>query len=459
MSAVGEHAIVLGASLSGLFAARVLADFYETVTVIERDHLPDKPIERKGVPQARHGHFLLSLGCEIADELFPGLLDEWEQDGAPVWRDGEFSKALMSFGGHTVVRTGRANAPIRAYYPSRPLLEWRVRRHVTALPNVRILDGLDLTEFTTSPGTNRITGVRCAARDTDVGNELAADLVVDAMGRGSRTPALLANLGHDGPPVDELTVQLNYTSQWLRLAPGTLTEHHAVILPEPGRLTTFALIGNEDDRWLLTVGTMVDMTPARDRAEMLEIAEKAAPAKFFNAVREAEPIGEVHHHRVPSNRWRRYDKLPQMPAGLLVTGDALCSFNPIYGQGMTMAAVDAMVLRDCLRGGTQSLSRRYFTQCTKKIRLAWQSSVGSDLALPEVDGPRPVSMRLTNAFTKRILIACSTDPVVAGMFVRVMGMLEPPTKLMHPTMLARIAAANLRKPVSQPQVRVPARAE
>jgi 2-polyprenyl-6-methoxyphenol hydroxylase-like FAD-dependent oxidoreductase len=160
--------------------------------------------------------------------------------------------------------------------------------------------------------------------------------------------------------------------------------------------------------------------------------------------RAAEPLSKVVHHRVRSNRWRRYDKLRRLPDGLLVVGDAVASFNPIYGQGMTVAAIEATVLRDCLLRGDRGLTRRFFRASAGNIRVAWQTAVGSDLALPEVVGPRPMSMRISNAFLERVLTATEADLVVAGQFMRVTAMIDPPTRLLRPSVLLRVMRARRR---------------
>jgi ketosteroid isomerase-like protein len=170
----------------------------------------------------------------------------------------------------------------------------------------------------------------------------------------------------------------------------------------------------------------------------------------LEALRSAEPLGAVVHHRVPSNRWRRYDKMPRTPDGLLVIGDAVCSFNPIYGQGMTVAAIEATVLRECLLRGDRGLARRFFRSSAKTVRVAWQTAAGSDLALPEVEGRRPMSMRISNAFLERVLTAVEVDPVVAGQFMRVTAMVDPPARLFRPSILRRVARARGRRPTGVP---------
>jgi 2-polyprenyl-6-methoxyphenol hydroxylase-like FAD-dependent oxidoreductase len=448
MRVLGERAVVLGASMGGLLAARVLADFFGTVTVIERDELPDDPVTRKGVPQGRHVHALLSRGAYILDELFPGLLDELVAAGAPVWDDGELSKLYGSYSGHLLLRSGKIDGDPKAmplYMPSRALLERQVRRRLQALENVTIHDGLDVAELTSTTDGARVTGVRVVNRSEDAQHELAADLVVDAMGRGAHTPAFLESIGYGRPAEEHIVMRTTYVSQQLRIPPGTLTEMLALISPAPGRPTGMFLVGYEHDTWVFTVFGMVGKEPPRDLAGMLSFAEEYAPAHLLAAVRAGEPLGPVVQHRMPSSQWRRYDKMRRLPDGLLACGDAICSFNPIYGQGMSVAALDALALRDCLRRGTTDLPRRYFRAAAKAISVPWQTGAASDLAFPEVEGRRTRSMSVSNRLVNSVLTALESDAVVGTQFFKVTGLLDPPTRLLRPAILYRVARVNLQR--------------
>jgi 2-polyprenyl-6-methoxyphenol hydroxylase-like FAD-dependent oxidoreductase len=217
------------------------------------------------------------------------------------------------------------------------------------------------------------------------------------------------------------------------------------ISPAPGRPTGMFLTGYENDTWMFTVFGMVGHEPPRDLAGMLSFAQEYCPAHLIAAVRAAEPIGEVAHHRMPSSQWRRYDKMPRLPDGLLVCGDAICSFNPIYGQGMTVAALEAAALRDCLRCGGTDLARRYFRASAKPIGVAWQMVAGSDLTFPGVAGRRSRSMRVTTRLVDWALSACESDPVVAVRFFKVNGLIDSPIRLLHPAFVYRVAVVNLRR--------------
>jgi len=448
MPKLGERAVVLGASMGGLLAARVLADFFRTVTVIERDELPDDPVNRRGVPQGRHVHSLLARGAQILEELFPGFLDELVAAGAPVWDDGELSKVYVSFSGHELPRSGTVAGDHQAmaiHMPSRPLLECHVRRRLRALENVTIHGGQDVAELTAAADGSRVTGVRVVNRAGGAQQELPADLVVDAMGRGAHTPALLEKLGYGRPIEDHIVTHTTYVSQSQRIPPGTLQEMLFLINPAPGRPTGMSLSGYEHDTWIFTVFGMVGHEPPRDLAGMLSFAEDYAPAHVLAAVRTGEPLGPVVEHRMPSSQWRRYDKMRRFPEGLLVIGDAMCSLNPIYGQGMTVAALEALALRESLRRGVTGLSRRYFRSAAKSIGVAWSLATGSDLAFPEVEGRRTRSISLTNRYIDWVLAACETDSVVGLQFLKVSFLVDPPARLFHPSFIYRAATANRRR--------------
>jgi 2-polyprenyl-6-methoxyphenol hydroxylase-like FAD-dependent oxidoreductase len=216
MKQIGDHVVVLGAGMAGLLAARVLADAYQRVTVVERDLLPEMPSNRKGIPQGRHAHLLVPRGAQILNELFPGLLDDLVAGGAPVIRD--YAELRFAPGGHLLRLEGRPAQPFICQ-ASRPYLEAHVRARSRALPTVEIADGCDILGLDTTTAKDRVTGVRVVRRAAE--DTLGADLVLDATGRGGRTPAWLAAIGYDQPPEERLSVHLMY-ARHLRLPPGAM---------------------------------------------------------------------------------------------------------------------------------------------------------------------------------------------------------------------------------------------
>jgi 2-polyprenyl-6-methoxyphenol hydroxylase-like FAD-dependent oxidoreductase len=440
-------AVVLGAGISGLLAAHTLALFCSSVILVDRDTLPSSPVTRRGVPQGQHTHVLMPRGSQLLEEMFPGFLAELTAAGAPAWTDGDLSKLRMSLGGTVMTRRGRLRDPaaLAQYYASRPLVEHTVRRRVTANSNVTVLDGHELLDIVEDRLHHRVTGVRIVHRDTGEVSSLDAAVVVDATGRGSRTPAHLDAFGYGPPPVDEVQIDLQYATQRIRFAASGEFDDMMVGYPQTADSTGgFALVGVEDETWYLTAFAMGRATMPSTHADFLTFLEPVAPPDVLAAIRHAEPLDKVIKYRVPSNRWRRYDKLRCTPAGLLVVGDAFCSFNPVYGQGMTVAALQADALSQCLRGGDEELARRYFRAAAKKISLAWQTAVKSDVSVQRLPGGRSMGKRLSEAYLQRVLSAAGTDPAMAEIFLRVIGMVDSPARLVRPSALVRAATAGRR---------------
>jgi 2-polyprenyl-6-methoxyphenol hydroxylase-like FAD-dependent oxidoreductase len=439
----GDHAVVLGASLAGLLAARVLTDAYERVTVVERDVLPNTHQNRRGVPQGRHAHMLLPRGAQILDELFPGLLDDLAAGGAPVIRDLE--ELRFSPVGHRLCLEGHP-PDLVAYQASRPFLEGHVLARVRALPTVELVDRCEVVGLVTTAARDRVTGVRIPHGTVGVEETLDADLVLDATGRGGRAAAWLTAIGYDQPPQEQLPIHIKYATRHLRLCPGALPGQKFIAVgAEPGRPTGLVFFAEEQGRWVLTLIGYHRHHPPTDPEGFLAFVETVAPPDVFAAIRDAEPLDDIVTYRFPANLRRRYERVRRFPTGLLVFGDALCSTNPAYALGMSVAALQAAALQDTLAGGDRDLARRFFRAAAKPINMAWQLTVGSDLALPQVQGPRPLPVRIINAYVNRVLTAAERDPVVAEQFLRVAALKDSAMWLFRLSTARRVLLGSLRR--------------
>lgn len=432
MEKAGSRAVVLGGGMAGLLAARVLADAYRSVVVVDRDTLTGVDGPRRGVPHGRHAHALLARGQHVLEELFPGLQQGLIDAGVPA---GDLAGDLRWY------FNGRRLAPARSGLLSvsatRPVLEAHVRRRVAALPNVSFLERHTIHGPLANAERDRVTGVSISGEDEQP-RELSADLVVDATGRGSRAPAWLAELGYERPAEERVKVDLAYTTRHYKLRSdpyGTDLSINPVAWPGNPRGAFFPKLDDGSSQLSLT-GVLGDHPPT-DPEGFLEFVRSVAAPEIYEAVRDAEPLDDAVTFRFPASVRRRYEALTRFPRGLLVIGDGVCSFNPVYGQGMTVAAVEAMALRDLLRDG-EPQARRWFRDIAPLIDVPWEISAGGDLAFPGVQGRRTVKSRAGNAYMARLHAAATCDPVVTEAFFRVAGLVDPPQALMRPALMLRV---------------------
>jgi 2-polyprenyl-6-methoxyphenol hydroxylase-like FAD-dependent oxidoreductase len=547
MKTSNQQAIVIGASMGGLLAARALADYYQQVIVLERDIFPVPSSSRKGVPQSRHAHALLSRGREIIEQLFPGITEELKAQGALTTQPSQQSRWFIN-GGYLFQKS--QSDSVQPYSPmgiktehenseagnssrtaltpksarflsvrlsadaevlpkgsrtlqadrilllvSRPLLEAQVRKRLLSLPNIKVIENCDVLGLLTTSDSvqpysptgmktalakrgislagrssctaltsasarflsllkgsrtlqadhSKIVGVRLSNRaDQSSESVLNADLVVDATGRRSVSPVWLEKLGYEKPPEEQVRMDLSYTTRSYRRRPEHLQgDLSTIISPSFPNWRGGVILAQEGDRWIVSMaGYLGDHAPT-DEEGFLEFAKSMPTTEFYDVIKDAEPLSEILPYKVPTSQRRRYEKMARFPENYLVFGDAICSFNPVYGQGMTVSALESLALQNCLAKGSENLAKRFFKEAAKVVDIPWSIAVGSDLRIPQVEGTRSLKVRFLNWYISKLHVAAPRYPVLAIAFLKVTNLLASPYSLMHPRIALRVLLGNL----------------
>lgn len=451
-----QHAIVMGGSLAGLLTARVLSAYFEQVTLLERDPVDESPGARKGQPQTRHLHGLLASGLEVMTRYFPDLPQALD-DGGAVMPDFAGGMHWHAYGGY---RT-RFTMGVKATLMTRPFLESLVRSRVMALPNITLLDQCSVKRLLASDEQSRITGIEVEQRGDEVRTTtMNADLIVDCTGRGSRSPQWLAELGYDAPPTSEVRVDVGYATRIYRRDPGDPRGQEWVLTtPDAPRETRFGgIFPVEGDRWICSIGGWHGDHGPADEDQFMEFARSLPHPEIARIISQSEPISDIVLHKFPHSLRRHYEKLRSFPQGYLVLGDAISSFNPIYGQGMTSAALQTAELDKVLAKGTplMKIAPAFFKRAAKVVDIPWQLAVGEDFRYAETNGPKPAGVDLINKYVARVHRATLRDEVVCHAFLKVMNLMEPPTSLFHPRIVWRVikygGRPRLPAPGGKPQV-------
>jgi 2-polyprenyl-6-methoxyphenol hydroxylase-like FAD-dependent oxidoreductase len=430
LAAGRNRAIVVGGSMAGLAAVRVLSDHYRQVILVERDHLEKLHGHRRGVPQNGHAHGLFASGREIWEGFFPGLVEDVLRAGAV--------KADITRDAHWCFETGeqaRFESGLDAVLVSRPLLKGMVRRRVRDLSNVLFLDGRQVKGLATDSSNRRVIGVQVE------GGGLLADLIVDATGRGSRSPQWLEKMRYEPPKQERIEVNLTYATRNFRRA-----GHHlngallASIAATPEISRGGFLLAQEGNRWSVTLTCYGGQVPT-ELSAFIDFA-KTLPASYISdVISQAEPLDEAQSARFPTSVRNRYELMDRLPEGFLVVGDAICSFNPVYGQGMSVAALHAVELDKALRANSTNLAQSFFTQAARVVDTAWSVAAGNDLRMPGVAGPRTLISRFLNWYVAEFQINAQTDTTMAIAFQNATNLLASPQSLLKPGLAARVLSA------------------
>jgi 2-polyprenyl-6-methoxyphenol hydroxylase-like FAD-dependent oxidoreductase len=415
-----QHAIVIGASIAGLCAARVLSDHFDHVTVFERDELPDGPVNRTAVPQGRHVHLLMARGAAEFEGLFPGILDDMVSAGVPIL---ENRPDCISFGaaGHLLGTRNTLRDEFTAYVPSRPHLEWQIRQRALAIPNVELVRR-GVAEPQYEPAEERVTGVLLETGDESTA--VGADLVVDATGRGTRLPVWLEQWGFGRPAEDTVDVGIGYATHQVHLPDGLIREKVVVAGATRKNPVGLGMLFYEDGNWGVTTFGTGRVEPPKDFTEICELADRILPTHVSTALRKGEPLGEMAFHKYPTSRWRRYDKMDRFPTGIIPFGDAVVSFNPTFGQGMTMTSIQAGNLRRVLESDAPLIAPALSRATAKTTWPVWTMTAVGDLALHNATGKGRWWYKPVGGLFDQFLGAAETDPVLAEWFLRRFSLLD-----------------------------------
>lgn len=424
-----RHAVVLGGSIAGLLAARVLSEHFDKVTLVERDALPSGPEPRKGVPQDRQLHGFLAGGVAALEQLFPGFITRMQQRGAEyidVARVGFFT-----IGG---VPLPSYDSGVRGLLASRPLLETQVRELVLARDNVTLREGCVAKGLSARGRT--VQGVRISPRDSPhVDETLTGDLIVDATGRGSRIMSWLSALSFARPREETVRANLTSATCTIRRRKEHLGGQSGFVLSAtPPSLRSGAALAIEGDRYIVSMTTYLGEPAPKTYEEMIAFARTLPVSGLYDLLRDAEPLSEPALFRDRESRRRYCEELHDFPDGLLVLGDALCNFNPLYGQGVTVAAREAQVLDAWLHQGAPP--RAFFRAAARLLDAPWSTIVSGDLQWPGVEGKRTASSRVLNGYMERLMRAAGRDHDTATVLLRVIHLLAPPSTLFAPKLVA-----------------------
>ena len=421
-----DHAIVIGGSIAGLLAAGVLAKHYTKVSLIDADKFSDSEAPRKGVPQGNHAHGILRNGWEQMKSVFPNLEERVSAAGA-LWLDVGMDLKWHYFG----VKRATFESAGKTPFIGRPILENLIFKEVEGLSNVECLPSTFVEAYVGN--TEVVRGVKL--RD---GDEMLANLVVDASGRGSRTPKWLQKLGCDEP--ETLSIPANVSYATCEFTPPTRDFDWRVlyITPQPPHGGSGVVFPRGDGSWLVTLtGRNLKQQP-RTNDEFVEYAKSLANDEIHEALKGADPLCEIRNYRFSKSLRRLYEKV-EMPAGLIVVGDAVCSFNPVFGQGMTVCAMEAVHLGEVLSTNSgDDWQQSFQKEITQYIDVAWEMVEVEDLRYADVHELRSLKVKVMQAFTAAVCRKSAKDTYLSRLFDEIVHFETPPTALLRLKVLLKL---------------------
>ncbi len=458
MNANRQHAIVIGGSMAGMLTARVLSDHYEQVTIIDRDRMPDAVEMRDGTPQARHLHLLLAKGLQIVEELFPGIGAEISSKGAPTQDWGRDTTVFLKHGWMP-----QFDSDVHTHGVSRMLLEWCVRQRIRANPHIQIMERTQVKQLVTADSNQRVIGVVIQEKNgNNETTEVNADLVVDASGRTTHTPEWLLSMGYEQVEESVINSFLGYATRWYKRPeafPKDLKMITAQSLP-PNLPRGGVIMEIENGECIVTLAGVNKDYPPSDEAGFLDFARSLLSPIIYDIIKDAEPLSNIYSYQRTENRWRHFERFTKWPEGFAVMGDAACAFNPVYGQGMTTGALEAVelgrVLTEYTGKNEAGMTKIFQTRLAKVIETPWLMATGEDLRYPgTVGGKTNWQDRLVQKYIEQIINAMPLYPEIADSFIQVMNLMKPPTSLFQPSILLKVVSSMFSRkkpPTSQPLV-------
>ncbi len=441
-----KRAVVIGGSIAGLLAAKALSGFFEQVVILDRDQQPEEFEPRKGVPQGCHAHLLLRRGALVLDEMYPGLLNELRQNGASF---GDWGERVRWF--HFGAWKARYKSNWEVAVMTRPFLEGHIRRRMEAIDNVAFRYQTQVKGFTTDPELSAINGVRILSNKGE-DEVLAGDLVVDASGRASQTPKWLEKMGFSSIDQTTVGIGLGYSSR-LYEAPkqGDDDWVSLMIYPHPPIQTDAGYIMKvENGCMMVTMAGYLGHHPRSRDPYFLDFSRRLGTRDIYRYLKDAKPLSEIKTYRYTREVRNHYEKATQFPNGLIVVGDASCSFDPVFGQGMTVAAMGAQILQRELESRRHSsgvnlknLPAKYHRRIARIINTPWLLATSEAFRWPLTEGKRMPGISFLQWYTGKIFVLSHKSPKIYDALLNVLHMMSSPISLFKPGILMKVALSCL----------------
>lgn len=441
-----EKAIIIGGGISGKLAARVLSDFFKEVVVIERDSEPSGPFTRKGAPQGEHLHALLHAGEYGLEALFPGITQRFYSSGAikinstrdlswfhhGVWK-------LQYDGGYTTT------------LQTRPHLEWHIEEYIKKIPNITVHYKHIVENYLFDKQANRITGVKVKNSSAQI-QMLKADLIVDASGASSLSTSWLKKHNYSIPE-EKVNIGLTYISKFFHLPNQYRNWTIKLVYPNPPQEKIGGTISKvEGNRYVVTLfgyqNIINEKEILKDDSRFLELTKELPTLDIYQEIKNGTSLNKISIYRVPHMIWKRYDKMRELPKGLLLIGDTVCRIDPVFGQGMSIAVLETLALQKLFQNPNYHVDKitAIFPKRTAKIiSPIWNMVATEDLRYRNVKEKKSIGLVIQQWYSKKIFQLSAQNQYVYDSFIKVMNLVSPITILFHPKIIKSVIVQSLFK--------------